>query len=103
MADQSFDLDVLNDLLDEAGVVGQLAADEQLFVAAYEAFRAEDRAAFQAALERLELVEKRDRAALERFVQAQKLGPFCHFFCHWVCLVRYRLNCSWVCDPEVQD
>jgi len=162
MADQSFELDVFRDLLEEAGVVGQLAKGEKSFVAAYEAFRAEDRKAFQAVLKRLKLVphchlvcewirikeclllcfelcglpkpverppnprvlaeaivritsdeklvkqlvqilEKRDRAAFQRFVKAQKLEPICHLFCHWVCYVRYRLVCRWVCDLELTE
>lgn len=46
------------------------------------------------------IVEKRDSAAFQEFVQSQKLGPFCHFFCHWVCLVRHRLICRWVCGTR---
>jgi len=162
MADQSFELDVLRDLLDEAGAVGQLAADEKSFLAAYQAFRAGNRQAFQASLERLKLlprcelvcewirskecvflclelcgppsvdvkppdphvlaqaivritrdpkltqqlaaiVQKRDRAGFQRFVETQKLTPFCHFFCHWVCLVRWRLACRWVCDVTLKE
>ena len=44
-------------------------------------------------------VEKRDKAAFQRLVKAQKLGPYCHFFCHWVCFVYYRLVCRWLCEP----
>jgi hypothetical protein len=159
VADQRFELDVFRDLLEEAGVVGQLANDEKSFLAAFEAFRSEDRNAFQAVLKRLSLipwcsllcewicikeciflclelcgppkaidrppdprvlaeaivritsdeklvrqlaqaVEKRDRAAFESIVTAYKLGPLCHLFCHWVCVVRYRLVCRWVCGLE---
>ncbi len=162
MAEQGFELDVLRDLLEEAAAVGQLSKTEKPFVTAYEAFRSEDRKAFQAILKRLKLVlrcrlvcewirikeciflclelcgpppvepvrpdprrlaeaivritsderlvqrlvaavEKRDRAAFQRIVKAQELGPLCHFFCHWVCLVRYRLMCRWVCELEVQE
>jgi hypothetical protein len=162
MADQSFEFDVLRDLLLEAGVVGQLAADQKAFQSTYAAFRAGDKKTFQADLARLKLVprcelvcewirikecvflclelcgppkadakppdphvladaivrvtsnpklvqqlaqivEKRDRAGFQRFVDAQKLGPFCHFFCHWVCLLRWRLVCRWICDPRVQE
>ncbi len=39
MADQSFEFDVLADLLDEAATVGVLAGDEKTFAAAYQAFR----------------------------------------------------------------
>ena len=44
-------------------------------------------------------IEKRDKAAFQRLVKAQKLGPYCHFFCHWVCFVYYRLVCRWLCEP----
>ena len=162
MADQDFELDVFRDLLEEAGAIGQLAKGETSFAAAYEAFRAEDRKAFQTVLKRLKLVpkchlvcewirikeclllclklcgppkpvekppnprvlaeaivritsdeklvrqlvqilQKRDRAAFQRFVKAQKLEAICHLFCHWVCYVRYRLVCRWVCDLELKE
>jgi hypothetical protein len=159
MADQGFELDVLHDLLKEAGVVAQLAKGEKTFLNSYEAFRAGDRKAFRTALKRLKLVphchrvcewirikeclflcldlcgppnvaerpnprvladaivritsdeelvtelaqavEKRDRAAFQRIVKAQKLEPICHLFCHWVCYVHYELICRWVCDLEL--
>lgn len=160
MADQSFETDVYRDLLDEAGAVGQLAANEKLFLAAFAAFRAQNHEAFQAALAQaklpercrlvcewirikecvflclelcgppkpvdkppdprlvveaivrvtsnpklvqqlVQIVEKRDAKAFARFVEAEKLGAFCHFFCHWVCVVRYRLLCEWLCRPIV--
>jgi hypothetical protein len=44
-------------------------------------------------------VEKRDKAAFQRIVAAEKLQPFCHLFCHWVCTVHYRLVCRWLCGP----
>ena len=48
-----------------------------------------------------QILEKGDRAAYQRFVKQHELTPFCHFFCHWVCLVRYRLICRWICRPDV--
>ncbi len=161
MADQSFEFDVLADLLDEAATVGVLAGDEKTFAAAYESFRRHDRKTFQSILERLkltprcrlvcewirvkesvflclklcgppkatdrppdprqfaeaiarvtqneklvlqlaEILEKGDAAAFKRFVAAEKLEPFCHFFCFWLCLIRYRLLCRWMCDPRVE-
>jgi hypothetical protein len=161
MADQSFELDVLRDLLDEAGAVGQLAKGEKSFTNAYEAFRAGDRKAFQTVLKRLRLVprcqlvcewirikecvfvclelcgpppkvverpdprllaqaivkitsdeklvtqlaeaiEKRDRAAFQRLVKANKLGPISHFFCHWACYLHFRLLCRWLCELELE-
>ncbi|MBA2763126.1 MAG: hypothetical protein H0U42_00355 [Thermoleophilaceae bacterium] len=50
-----------------------------------------------------QIVEKGDRAAFQRFVKEHDLTPFCHFFCHWVCLVRYRLVCHWICRPEILE
>ena len=158
MADQSLELDVFRDLLEEAGVVGQLAKDEKAFTAAYEAFRAGNSQQFHAILERLgllprcrlvcewfrskeciflclelcgppkltdkpnprelaeaivritsneslvkqlvQVLEKRDKAGFQRIVTEYKLGPLCHLFCHWLCVVRYRLLCFWVCSRE---
>jgi hypothetical protein len=55
-------------------------------------------------LQRLvQAVEKRDRAAFRRIAKAAEFDRFCHFFCHWVCLVRYRLVCRWVCEPEIKE
>jgi hypothetical protein len=48
-------------------------------------------------------VEKRDRAAFQRIAKQYELGPLCHFFCHWVCVVRYRLVCRWICEPDIRD
>ncbi len=45
-------------------------------------------------------VEKRDRDAFQRLVAEQKLGPLCHVLCHWVCVVRHRLLCRWLCGLE---
>src|SRR6266540_275853 len=162
MPDESFELDVFRDLLEEAGAIGRFARAEKSFLAAYEAFRSEDQKGFQATLRRMQLlpfcrlvcewirikeciflclelcgppprqpprvnprtladaiahltrdekalaalaqaVETRNRAAFQRIVKAYKLEPYCHVFCHWVCVVRYRLVCSWVCSPVVAE
>jgi hypothetical protein len=50
----------------------------------------------------VDIIEKGDRAAFRRFVQQHRLGAFCHVFCHWVYLIRYRLVCRWICQPEIQ-
>lgn len=50
-----------------------------------------------------DIVEKRDRTAFERFIDAHKLGPVCHLFCHWICYVRYDLICRWICGLEVEE
>jgi hypothetical protein len=160
MADPEFEQGLVADLIADARAVGQLAGNEEAFLAAYKAFRAENRPAFQAALKRtrpavncgffcewirikecvflclelcgpppaqapkapdpravaeaimritsnerllaqlVEAVEKRDAKAFRAFVRAQKLDPYCHLFCHWVCVVRYRLLCGWLCDVK---
>ena len=46
-----------------------------------------------------ELLEARNREAFQRIVKEHKLESFCHLFCHWLCVVRYRLICRWVCSP----
>lgn len=161
MADQGFELDVFQDLLQEAADVERLARGEKTFQTAYEAFRSADRKAFQSAIGRLGLtlhcdrichwirikecvlvcfrlcgpppkeppkidprllaqaivritsdekllrsfaqaIEKQDRAAFQRLIKAQRLGPYCHVICHWLCLVRFRLICRWVCTLELE-
>jgi len=44
-------------------------------------------------------VEKRNRAAFERIIAGHKLQALCHLFCHWLCIVRYRLFCRVLCAP----
>jgi hypothetical protein len=48
-------------------------------------------------------IEKGDRAAFQRLVKTHRLGPLCHFVCHWVCFVRYRLYCRWICDLTLEE
>jgi hypothetical protein len=161
MADERFESDVLQDVLNDAAALGELVKDERLFQSLYEVFRKGDRKEFRAILERLHLVErchlicewigtkecafvcfelcgppkpsdhppnprelaeaivrltgdaqglkqlteaieKRDRAAFTRLIEAYKLEAFCHFFCHWVCYIRYRLLCRWFCTPVLE-
>lgn len=47
-----------------------------------------------------EALERRDRDVFQRIVSEYRLGPLCHLFCHWLCAVRYRLICRWVCSPQ---
>ena len=47
----------------------------------------------------VQAVEKRDQGLFQELVTAYKLGPVCHLFCHWVCYVRTRLVCRWICGP----
>ncbi|MGO8931213.1 MAG: hypothetical protein ACLQU3_30530 [Limisphaerales bacterium] len=158
MKDQGLELDIFRDLLEEASVIGELADDGKSFTSAYEAFRAGDAKAFQAALYHLkpssrchlvcewirskeciflclelcgppklverpdprelaeaivritsneaivrrvvEALEKRDHHAFESVLMEYQLGSLCHLFCHWLCVVRYRLVCRWVCGLD---
>ena len=81
MADQSFELDVLRDLLEEAGTTGQLAKNEKAFLTAYEAFRSEDRRAFGAVLNRLRPV------------------PLCRLVCEWIRIKECVFLCFELCGP----
>ena len=47
-----------------------------------------------------EAVEKRDHDSFQRIVEQFKLGNLCHYFCHWLCVVRYRIICHWLCSIE---
>jgi hypothetical protein len=47
----------------------------------------------------VDAIEKRNRQAFQRIVNQFNLQPLCHLFCHWLCVVRYRLICRWVCSP----
>lgn len=158
MADQSFELDVLRDLLEGAAIAGQISKDEQQFTTLYNAFRIADGRTFQDALNKfgllprcryvcewirskecvflcfelcgppkaidkpdprvlaqaivkltadtalttrlVQILDKRDRAGFGEIADKLQLGPYCHLFCHWVCIVRYRLMCRWVCSLE---
>jgi hypothetical protein len=51
----------------------------------------------------VQVLEKRDSSAFQRIVTEYKLGPLCHLFCHWLCVVRYRVLCRWVCSlPRIE-
>jgi len=47
-------------------------------------------------------VEERDGKGFNRVVEALDIAPLRHLFCHWVCMVRYRLICGWLCGPLVE-
>jgi hypothetical protein len=48
----------------------------------------------------VQILEKRDKAAFQEIVTKFQLGPLCHLFCHWLCVVRYRLLCRFMCSPQ---
>jgi hypothetical protein len=81
MADESFEFDVFHDLFEDADAIGRLARTERSFVTAYEAFRSQDRKAFQAVLRRLGLV------------------PYCHRVCDWIRIKECLLLCLHLCGP----
>ncbi len=81
MATSGFELDVFRDFLEEAGAAGELAKDEKSFQAAYEAFRALDPKAFQAALQKAVLV------------------PRCHLLCRWIRSKECIFLCLELCGP----
>ena len=81
MADRNLEFDVFRDVLEEAEAVGRLARTEKPFVAAYEAFRSEDRKAFQAVLKRLRLLR------------------WCHRVCHWIRIKECLFLCHELCGP----
>ena len=81
MADQRFESSVVRDLMDETAAIGQLAKSEDAFRAAIAAFEAGDRKAFQAVLEKLQLVEH------------------CRFICEWIRSKQCVLGCFRLCGP----
>lgn len=73
------------------------APDPRLLAEAIVHLTADDKAVRQL----VQALEKRDKAAFQRLVESLKLGPLCHLFCHWVCTVRYRLLCQYICEPRI--
>jgi hypothetical protein len=44
-----------------------------------------------------DILVKRDRAGFLEIVKKLEIQPYAHFFCHWLCVIRYRLVCRWIC------
>jgi len=66
-----------------ATALGRLGADEKL-------------------VKRLaDILVKRNRQGFLDVVKKLEIQPFAHFFCHWLCTIRYRLVCRRICtiDP----
>jgi hypothetical protein len=62
-----------------ARALGRLAADERL-------------------VKKLaDVLVKRDRGGFLEIVKKLEIQPYAHFFCHWLCTIRYRLVCRWIC------
>jgi hypothetical protein len=51
----------------------------------------------------VDILDKRDGKAFQKIISDYKLAGLCHAFCHWLCVVRYRLICRWVCSPQPID
>lgn len=51
----------------------------------------------------VQVLEKRDQAGFEKIIIENKLESLCHFFCHWLCFIRFRLVCRVVCNfPHIE-
>jgi hypothetical protein len=46
------------------------------------------------------IFDKRDQDGFKKIIEQYNLGSYCRLFCHWVCVVRYRLICRLVCTVE---
>jgi hypothetical protein len=44
-------------------------------------------------------VEQRDREDFDRLIEVLDARRYCHLLCHWVCWIRARLACDWLCGP----
>ncbi|MEP7007935.1 MAG: hypothetical protein ABI810_18285 [Sphingomonas bacterium] len=44
-----------------------------------------------------DILEKRDRAGFAEVLKKLDIQPYAHLFCHWLCIIRYRLVCRWIC------
>jgi len=48
-------------------------------------------------------VEQRDREDFDRLIEVLDARRYCHLLCHWVCWIRARLACDWLCGlPDVE-
>ena len=81
MADQELELDVLHDLMEEADIVGRLAADEKTFLSLSAAFQAGNQKAYQEILQRLGLIRH------------------CELVCEWFRIKHSVLLCLRLCGP----
>ena len=44
-----------------------------------------------------DVLAKRDKAGFAEILKLLKIEPYAHLFCHWLCVIRYRLVCRWIC------
>lgn len=44
-----------------------------------------------------DILVKRDKAGFAAVLKQLGIEPYAHLFCHWLCIIRYRLVCRWIC------
>lgn len=44
-----------------------------------------------------DILLKRDRQGFADILKRLEIQPYAHLFCHWLCTIRYRLVCRWIC------
>jgi len=44
-----------------------------------------------------DVLVRRDRRGFLDIVRQLEILPYAHLFCHWLCVIRYRLVCRWIC------
>jgi hypothetical protein len=85
MADQPDDRTLLNEVLEGAQSMATLAADEEVFRAAVDAFRAED------------------GESMAKLLAGHDLAERCEVVCHWLRSKECVLLCLWLAGPPPLD
>ena len=44
-----------------------------------------------------DVLVKRDKQGFAEILKKLEIVPYAHLFCHWLCIIRYRLVCRWIC------
>jgi hypothetical protein len=44
-----------------------------------------------------DVLVKRDQKGFAEILKKLEIVPYGHLFCHWLCIIRYRLVCQWIC------
>lgn len=44
-----------------------------------------------------DVLVKRDKQGFAEILKKLEIVPYAHLFCHWLCVIRYRLVCQWIC------
>jgi hypothetical protein len=45
-----------------------------------------------------DILANRDQAGFAEILKQLEIQPYAHLFCHWLCTIRYRLVCRWICQ-----